>query len=127
MVTAEELLNHPDGNEILAGIKIVHGLVEVDSDEELKQVADHIKDKLGSGVIVLGTKIHDNAMFVAAVSADLISEKHLHAGKIVGEIAKKVGGGGGGRPNFATAGGKDKEKIEEAISDTAEVVRKFLN
>jgi alanyl-tRNA synthetase len=127
IVTAEELLNRPDGSEVVGGIKVVRGLVEVDSDEELKQVADHIKDKLKSGVIVLGSKIQDKAMFVAVVSAGLISEKHLHAGKIVGEVAKKVGGGGGGRPNFATAGGKDKEKIKEAISDAAEIVKKFLN
>ncbi len=127
MTAAEELLNRPDGNSVVDGVKVVYGLVDVETDEELKQVADHLKDKVGSGVVVLGNKIQDKAMFVSAVSSDLISEKHLHAGKIVNEIAKKVGGGGGGKPNFATAGGKDAEKIREAISGTAEVIKKFLN
>ncbi len=127
MAAAGELLDRTDGNTLVGGIKVIYGLVEVESDDELKQVADHLKDKVDSGVIVLGSKIQDKAMFVAVVSPDLISEKHLHAGKIVSEIARKVGGGGGGRPNFATAGGKDLEKISEAISDTAEVIKKFLN
>jgi alanyl-tRNA synthetase len=116
-----------DRSETFDGVRLVRGIVEVDTDEELKQVADHLKDELGSGVIVLGSKVRDKAMFVASVSSDLISEKHLHAGKIVNEIAKKVGGGGGGRPNFATAGGKNQERIGEGISDTAEVIKKFLN
>ena len=127
MVAAGGLLDRTDGNTLVGGIKVIYGLVEVESDDELKQVADHLKDKVDSGVIVLGSKIQDKAMFVAVVSPDLISEKHLHAGKIVSEIARKVGGGGGGRPNFATAGGKDLGKISEAISDTAEVIKKFLN
>ncbi len=128
MKAAEELLSLADEKSSLDGVKVIYGLVEVQSDEELKQVADHLKDKLGKGgVIVLGSKIEDKAMFVAVVSLDLISEKRLHAGKIVNEIAKKVGGGGGGKPNFATAGGKNVEKINEAISNAVEVVRKFLN
>ena len=127
MTAADDLLNRADGSAVVSGVKVVCGLIEVESDDELKQVADHLKDKIGSGVIVLGSKIQDKAMFVAVVSSDLLSEKHLHAGKIVNEIAKKVGGGGGGRPNFATAGGKDQEKIGEAISGTAEVIKKFLN
>lgn len=127
MTAAEELLNRSDGNTVVDGVKVIYGLVDVESDEELKQVADHLKNRVGSGVVVLGSVIQGKAMFVSSVSSDLISEKHLHAGKIVNEIAKKVGGGGGGRPNFATAGGKDAEKIREAISGTAEVITKFLN
>ncbi len=64
-----------------------------------------------------------------SVSSDLISEKHLHAGKIVNEVAKKIGGGGGGRPNFATAGGKgraDQEKMKEAaVNMVPEIVKEF--
>ena len=127
MTAAEELLNRADGNAIVSGVRLIYGLVDVNSEDELKQVADHLKDKIGSAVIVLGSEIQDKALFVASVSTDLISEKHLHAGKIVNEIARKVGGGGGGRPSFATAGGKHQGKIREAISGTAEVVEKFLN
>ncbi|HUI31037.1 MAG TPA: alanine--tRNA ligase [Candidatus Acidoferrales bacterium] len=127
MTTADELFNHADGNADVGGVRVISGLIEVESDDELKQVADHLKSRVESGVIVLGSKVQDKALFVASVSSDLISEKHLHAGKIVNEIARKVGGGGGGKPNFATAGGKDHEKINEAISGASEVVRKFLN
>jgi len=121
---AMELLNKP---EVVNGVKLVSGVVEVDTEDELKQVADKLKSKLQSGVIVIGSKIQGKAMFVAAVTPDLISEKHLHAGKIVSEVAKLVGGGGGGRPNFATAGGKDESKIGEAVTKLKEILSKFLN
>ncbi|MFZ1082342.1 MAG: alanine--tRNA ligase-related protein, partial [Candidatus Kryptoniota bacterium] len=123
MNAAEELLNHA---ALVEGVKIIYGLVDVENDDELKRVADFLKEKLGTGVIVLGAKILDKAMVVAAVSSDLISEKHLHAGKIVNEVAKGIGGGGGGRPNFATAGGKDQEKIKEAVNMVPEIVKQFL-
>jgi alanyl-tRNA synthetase len=126
MTSAERLLNHYSGSDIAEGIKLVYGLVEVGSDDELKQVADHLKEKMGSGVIVLGSKIGEKAMFVAEVSPDLISEKNLNAGKIVNEIAKKVGGGGGGKPNFATAGGKNTERIEEAINYVPVAIKKMI-
>ncbi len=126
MAAADSLLASNNGNGVINGVRLVYGIVEVQSDDELKQVADHLKEKLGSGVIVLGSKTHDKATFVASVSPDLISEKRLHAGKIVNEIARKVGGGGGGRPNFATAGGKDPAKIEEAVNAVPEIVRTFL-
>ncbi len=126
MSAAEELLRVADGNGAVEGVRVVYGLVEVDTDDELKQVADYLKDKLGSGVIVLGSKIQDKATFVSSISADAISEKHLHAGKVVNEVARRVGGGGGGRPNFATAGGKDQSKIREAINAVPEIVRQFI-
>ncbi|MGC8595382.1 MAG: alanine--tRNA ligase [Candidatus Kryptoniota bacterium] len=121
---AGELLRKP---EIVNGVKLVAGIVEVDTEDELKQVADELKNKMKSGVIVVGSKVQGKAMFVAVVTPDLISEKHLHAGKIVSEVAKVVGGSGGGRPNFATAGGKEEGKIHEAISKAKEILRKFLN
>lgn len=121
--SARELLKKP---EIVNGVKLVSGVIDVNTEEELKQVADELKTKLDSGVIVIGSKVQGKAMFVAIVTPDLISEKHLNAGKIVSEVAKFVGGSGGGRPNFATAGGKEQSKIVEAISKAGEVLSKFL-
>ncbi len=126
MAAAEKLLHAAGEDGMIEGVKVVYGLVEVDSDDELKQVADYLKDKLGSGVIVLGSKIQGKAMFVSSVSQDAISQKKLHAGKIVNEVARKVGGGGGGRPNFATAGGKDQSKIRDAVDSVPEIVRQLL-
>ncbi len=126
MNTADSLLQNQVGNGSVEGVRVICGQIEVESDEELKQVADYLKDKLGSGVIVLGSRIKDKAMFVASVSPDAVSEKRLHAGKIVNEVARKVGGGGGGRPNFATAGGKDQSKLNEALESVPEVVKQLL-
>ena len=126
MSAAEKLLESANGEGIIEGVRVVYGVTEVQSDEELKQVADHLKDRLGSGVIVLGSRIGDKVMFVSSVSADAVSEKKLHAGKIVNEVARKVGGGGGGRPNFASAGGKDPTKIKEAVNSVPEIVKEFL-
>jgi alanyl-tRNA synthetase len=126
MSAAEKLLHAAGQDGTVEGVKVVYGLVDVDSDDELKQVADYLKDKLGSGVIVLGSKIGEKAMFVSSVSQDAISEKKLHAGKIVNEVARKVGGGGGGRPNFATAGGKDQSKIRDAVDSVPEIVKQLL-
>ncbi|MCL4539032.1 MAG: alanine--tRNA ligase [Bacteroidetes bacterium] len=126
MSAAEKLLESVNGEGVIEGVRVVYGVTEVQSDEELRQVADHLKDKLGSGVIVLGSRIGDKVMFVSSVSSDAVSEKKLHAGKIVNEVARKVGGGGGGRPNYATAGGKDPTKIREAVNSVPEIVKEFL-
>ncbi len=88
------------------GIKIYKGKVHADSMDELKSFGDELRNKMGSGVGVLFSQIEDKVGIVAVVSDDLIKEKKLSAGKIVGELAKLVGGGGGGRSHLATAGGK---------------------
>jgi len=75
---------------------------------------------------VLISQIEDKVGMVAVVSDDLIKEKELSAGKIVGELAKLVGGGGGGRPHLATAGGKDVSGIMAAISKVEKIVGSFI-
>jgi alanyl-tRNA synthetase len=82
--------------------------------------------KMGSGVGVLIEQIDDKAGIVAVVSDDLIKQKNLSAGKIVGELAKLVGGGGGGRSHLATAGGKDVQHIVMALTKVEKIVSKFL-
>ena len=108
------------------GIKVFKGKVQADSMDELKSFGDELRNKMGGGVGVLISQIEDKVGIVAVVSDDLIKEKKLSAGKIVGELAKLVGGGGGGRPHLATAGGKDISGIPEAISNVEKVVGSFL-
>jgi alanyl-tRNA synthetase len=108
------------------GIKIFKGKVHADSMDELKSFGDELRNKMGSGVGVLVAQIEDKVGIVAVVSDDLIKEKRLSSGKIVGELAKLVGGGGGGRPHLATAGGKDIAGIPSAISKVEKVVGSFL-
>jgi len=76
-----------------------------------------------SGVGLLIAQIEDKVQMVCVVSDDLVKEKKVLAGKIVGEAAKIVGGGGGGRPHMATAGGKDVDKIDEALKVFPEIIK----
>jgi alanyl-tRNA synthetase len=108
------------------GVEIFKGKVAADNMDELKSFGDEIRNKIKSGVGVLVAKVEDKAGIVAIVSDDLIKNKKLSAGKIVGELAKIVGGGGGGKPHLATAGGKDTSNISTAIGKVEEVVGSFL-
>ncbi|MBM2840384.1 MAG: alaS, partial [Bacteroidetes bacterium] len=94
----------------LNGFKVVSSKVEASNMDELKSIGDTLRAKLGSGVGVLASVIDEKVSFVCVVTDDLIKSKNLQAGKIVGEMAKQVGGGGGGKPHLATAGGKDVGK-----------------
>jgi len=97
-------------------INLYKGKVEASNMDELKSMGDELRSKMKSGAGLLISQIDDKVAIVAVVSDDLIKDKKLSAGKIVGDIAKIVGGGGGGRPHLATAGGKDVSKIDEALS-----------
>ena len=108
------------------GIKIYKGKVHSDNMDELKSFGDELRNRMGSGVGVLISQIEDKVGIVSVVSDDLIKEKKLSAGKIVGELAKLVGGGGGGRPHLATAGGKDVGQIVTALSKVEKIVGGFL-
>jgi len=109
------------------GISIFKGRVHADNMDELKSFGDELRNKMGSGVGVLISQIEDKVGIVAVASDDLIKEKKLSAGKIVGELAKLVGGGGGGRPHLATAGGKDVSGITAAIGKIEKVVGNLLS
>ncbi len=107
---------------VAGGAKVVAGIVESSDMEELKNMGDRLREKIGSGVGVLGAVIGGKVALVCIVTDDLVKKKKLSAGKIVGEIAKLVGGGGGGRPQMATAGGKDTAGLPAAISKTGDIV-----
>jgi alanyl-tRNA synthetase len=108
------------------GFAVVSGIVDVDSMEQLKELGDVLREKLKNGVGLLASKIEDKVQFVCVVTDNLIKDKKLSAGKIVGEVAKIVGGGGGGRPHLATAGGKEISKLNEAINQFDKIVQKFI-
>ncbi|MEK7281642.1 MAG: alanine--tRNA ligase-related protein, partial [Chloroflexota bacterium] len=88
--------------------------VSVSRLEALGELADLLRERLKSGVIVLGTIYLDRPHFLAVVTKDLVA-KGYHAGEIVKKVAQIAGGGGGGRPEFAQAGGKDKAKLDQAL------------
>ncbi len=95
------------------GVKVLAARSEVDRDA-MREQADKLRDKLGSGVVVLGA-VHDGKVaFLVAVTKDLAGSR-VHAGKLAGALAEKVGGKGGGRPDFAQAGGSDVAGLDAAI------------
>jgi alanyl-tRNA synthetase len=104
------------------GTPVLAALVPDTDMDGLRQVVDELRSKLPSHVIVLGTVKDGKAQFVAAVSEDL-QARDLHAGQIVRQVASVAGGGGGGRPDLAQAGGKNPEKAAEAIDQVVRIVR----
>ena len=109
------------------GFKVVSSRVEAGTVDELKSLGDALRARLGSGVGVLASVIDGKVALVCVVTDDLIKQKNLQAGKIVGEMAKRVGGGGGGKPHLATAGGKDVAKLGEALRRTPEIVQSMIS
>ncbi len=99
-------------------------LADADSDT-LREVSDKIQDKYDDAVVVLASQNQDKALFIASVSKPLV-KKGLHAGNIVKEVAKVAGGGGGGRPDFAQAGGKNPDQIEKALEKGLEVIKDMI-
>ncbi len=98
---------------------------EVENEDILREMSDWLRETLGSAVVILATVLNGKPFFIAAISEDL-AEKGLHAGHLVKEIAKVVGGGGGGKATMAQAGGRDKSRIEEALRLVPELVAKAL-
>jgi alanyl-tRNA synthetase len=110
----------------LNNIKIYKGIVEAENMDELKIFGDELRIKIKYGVGVLFSVVEDKAGIVAVVSDDLLKEKKLSAGKIVGDIARLLGGGGGGRPHLATAGGKDITKINDALDKVEDIIKNYI-
>jgi alanyl-tRNA synthetase len=106
------------------GIQVLALEVDVADPKGLRDFADKLKDRLKSGVIILGSGKAEKAMLITVVTQDLTDR--LHAGKIVGQLAALVGGKGGGRADMAQAGGPQKEKLPAALAQAYEVVAQAL-
>jgi alanyl-tRNA synthetase len=94
--------------------------------ETMRQMSDWLRDRLGSSVVVLGAVLDEKPMLIASVTQDLI-HRGMHAGNLVRDAARIIGGGGGGRPNMAQAGGKDSSKLTEALRWIPAWVEQHLN
>ena len=109
----------------VAGVKLARRKVSGLDKDALRGLADSLKAKIKSGVVVIASENEDKVQIVVAVTADLVGR--VKAGQIVKEIAPIVGGGGGGRPDFAEAGGKQPEKIDEMLKASETVLAKLLS
>ncbi|QED48735.1 alanine--tRNA ligase [Cytobacillus dafuensis] len=104
------------------GVTVLSAKVAATDMNNLRNMADDLKNKLGSAIVVLGSVNDGKVNIIAGVTNDLI-KKGYEAGKIVKEVATRCGGGGGGRPDMAQAGGKDPEKLESALNFVEEWVK----
>lgn len=102
------------------GVTVLAKKVDVDSPGALRDLADQFKDKIKSGVVVLGSVAGQKALLISVVTRDLADR--FHAGAIIKEVAAVVGGGGGGRPDMAQAGGTRPEKLDEALQKVFDIV-----
>jgi len=107
----------------VSGIRILTDKVPLLTMPVLREMGDVLREKIGSGIVVLATISKGKPNFVAMVTPDLVA-KGFHAGDIVKQVAKVVGGGGGGKATTAEAGGKDVAKLDEALDLVSELVRK---
>ncbi len=120
LAVLEARLARTRAQEILAGarqigdVTVVAARVDGLDAEGLRAVTDSVRERLGSGIICLGSVTDGKVSLVTAVTKDLASR--FHAGKLIQEVAKIVGGSGGGRPELAQAGGKDSSKLEQALN-----------
>jgi alanyl-tRNA synthetase len=105
----------------VGGVKLVAARVEGLEEEALRSLVDDLRARLGSGIVVLGVIAEEGVRFVCGVTNDL-TQAGYHAGNLVREVAKIAGGGGGGRPDFAQAGGKEPERLDEALAKAKELV-----
>lgn len=104
------------------GVKFVTASISTVDVPTLQKLADSVADKLGSGMVVLAGVSDGKVLFVGKVTSDLVG-KGFHAGNTLREVAKIAGGGGGGKPEFAQAGGKDASKVKEALGKAVEIIR----
>jgi alanyl-tRNA synthetase len=106
----------------LNGVNVVASRVEWVDEKGMREIADRVRDKLQPAVVVLGAVYDDRVALLAAVSRE--ATKRYHAGNLIKHLAPLVGGGGGGRPDFAQAGGKDPSRLDEALQKVYELIEK---
>jgi alanyl-tRNA synthetase len=104
----------------VGGMTVLATRVDGLDDKGLRELADRLRDRVGSGVVVVGAEREGRALLLAAVTKDLVGR--VHAGNLIKALAPIVGGGGGGRPDFAQAGGKDPSRLDEALAAAYEHV-----
>jgi alanyl-tRNA synthetase len=106
------------------GIKVLAHRVDNLERAQMRTLVDQLRDKLGSGVVVLGSATNGSVGLIVGVTKDLTSR--IQAGKVIGPVAQKVGGKGGGRPDLAEAGGKDPGALDAALGEVYGVVEALL-
>jgi alanyl-tRNA synthetase len=108
----------------IRGVKVLAHRADNLERPQMRTLVDQLRDKLGSGVVVVGSASDGNVSLIAGVTKDLTGR--IQAGKVVGKVAEKVGGKGGGRPDLAEAGGKDAGALDSALDEVYKIVESML-
>ncbi|PKN33123.1 MAG: alanine--tRNA ligase [Deltaproteobacteria bacterium HGW-Deltaproteobacteria-19] len=104
----------------IKGVRVLAAQVDAPDVKTLRDFGDKVRDKMGSGIVLLGSRVGDKAMLLCMVTKDLAGK--YHAGNIIKELAPVVGGSGGGRPDMAQAGGQKPESIPQALEKIADLL-----
>jgi alanyl-tRNA synthetase len=121
-IAASKSTDLKDNLKNINGVNLLtHKLKDVDNNA-LRKMADKLQNEIQSGIIVLASALDNKVLFVTKISKDLV-DKGFNAGNIIGQVAKVAGGGGGGRPDMAQAGGSKVDKIDEALAKAEEIVK----
>ena len=110
--------------QVVEGIKVLAHREDNLERPQMRTLVDNLRSKLGSGVVVLGSTSDGKVALIVGVTKDLTGR--VQAGKIIGAVAERVGGSGGGRPDMAEAGGKNPEALDDALAQVPAVVRSLL-
>ena len=121
---AERLL---DSAQDIDGVTVLSTRASAGNADSLREVGDYLRDKLGSGVVALGAVVNDRPMLTVMVTRDLVEDKNLNAADIARSAARAIGGGGGGRPDVAQAGGRDASKLDQALALVPDLTREALS
>jgi len=116
--------NISDKVKEVKGVKVLAHRVDNLERAQLRTLVDQLRDKIGSGVVILGSASNGNVALIVGVTKDLTNR--VQAGKVIGPVAQKVGGKGGGRPDLAEAGGKDASALDAALDGAYGVVEEIL-
>jgi len=116
--------NISDKVKEVRGVKVLTHRVDNLERAQMRALVDQLRDKLGSAVVVLGSASNGNVSLIVGVTKDLTSR--IQAGKVIGPVAQRVGGKGGGRPDLAEAGGKNVAALDSALSEAYSVVESLL-
>jgi len=108
------------------GMKVIAARIDEMDIDGLRNIADNLRDRIVTGVVVLASVNGEKVNFIAAATRDAVA-KGIHAGNLIRETAKVAGGGGGGKPEMAQAGGKDPSKINEALEKAVEIIKNSMN
>ncbi len=111
-----------ESRQEVAGVTVLAERADASSIESLREVGDWLRDKLGSGVLVLGAVMNERPVLIAMVTQDLV-DRGLDASRIARDAAKLIGGGGGGRPDMAQAGGQRADRLDDALRSVPDLVR----